>query len=50
MRCFFGRRLANQASARASREREKDYIKNLESEVEKLIEEVSPAGPIIHVL
>eukprot|EP00117_Sycon_ciliatum_P005438 scpid110086/ scgid9385/ len=33
------RRLANQASARASREREKDYIKNLESEVEKLIEE-----------
>ena len=49
MRCFFGRRVANAASARTSRERAKAYLKKLESEVEKLSQEVSPAGPIIHV-
>ena len=47
---FLVGRLANQASARASRERAKDYIKSLESKVEKLSQEVSPTGPIIHVL
>ena len=50
MRCFFGRKLANASSARASRERAKAYLKKLESEVEKLSQEVSPTGPMIHVL
>ena len=50
VRCFFGRKLANAASARTSRERAKVYLKKLESEVEKLSQEVSPTGPINHVL
>ena len=50
MRCSFRGRVANGASARTSRERAKAYFKKLESEVEKLSQEVSPTGPINHVL